>query len=457
MKYRITFIIACVLIFLLKFPEPAGLHFTDANNYIFISDLVQHGKVLYRDIHLDNFPLMMYLSIFYKTITFGSMQWFNMTVTVEKIAIAVLLYAIALRFWKKESTAFLVSMTFFFSYTAIANTFQLGFYTTILLILLAYYFTLDKRFILAGICAACAVLIKAHSVFPVFGLFISLAYQYKWKSIQFVVAGLVTTLVVMLPTIVLALPQFIDQTFGYGLVRMALESKNEFYIMFAQYDFLIFILLLWNLTLWKKNLFVAAATASTLVFFVFYRDIYYVYFCYFPLLGALGAGYLLETNLPFTKVVLPKAVYATLFGFAIVFSLSTYMVGDRNMDKIPNEEKLFEAIKKENPDAIYGYSYVTNGISYLTGIRPYKDLYDITSPLFANNNIDRTAFTKEVMKTRTVILVDVLTSPDVTIYDDSIMATQLLKNNCTTTYKHMIKEDPSINAKRYMTVVRCYK
>jgi hypothetical protein len=348
-------------------------------------------------------------------------------------------------------------MTFFFSYTVIANTFQLGFYTSILFLLLAYYFSLDKRLVLAGIFAACAVLIKAYSVFPMLGLFISLVYQYKWKTTRFVIAGIVTSLVVMLPTLLLAFPQFVSQTFGYGLVRIAMEPKNDFYIMFAQYDFLIFILLVWNLTLWKKNLFIASATVATLIFFLFYRDIYFVYFCYFPLLGALGAGYLLETPLPYFKAVLPKAVYATLFGFAVLISLSAYMTGDRNMDKIPNEDKLYEAIKKEKPDQLYGYSYVTNGISYMTGIRPYRDLYDITSPMFANGNIDRSKFTQEVMKTRTLIMVDYIQSPDYTIYDDSIMVTELFKNTCKTTYKHKVKDDPSVNAIRYIALVRCYK
>lgn len=455
MKYLAIFGLVSIIIFLLKLPETAGLHFTDANNYIYIASLLEHGKLLYKDIYLDNFPLMMYISILYRWITFGSMQWFNMTSTVEKIAISLLLYKIAMRFWKKQSTALLVSLTFLCSYTVLSNSFQLGFYTSILCIIAAYYVSLDKRYWLAGILASAAVLIKAYSLFPVIALFVSMTFQDRWKSYGFTVAGIGTALLVMMPTLLFAFPQFIAQTFGFGLVRGALETKTDLYINLVQYDFLVFLLVIWNLTLWKKNLFVALGTVLLCLFFLFYRDVYYIYFSYFPLFAALGAGYLLETPLPWFHKKFPLAIYGTLFAFAVFFSFVTYITTDRFLDEIPDSQKLLNKISDQHPSSLYGYSYVTNGIAYLTAVPPYNNEYDITATGFANANINRTEYTEKVVASKGMIIVDNIQTPEAIIYDNSIMDTDVIKKDCKKTYSHLVKLDTNSRQKRYLTLFDC--
>ena len=63
------------LIFLLCQSEATKtLAITDVNNYIYIAKLMSEGKLLYKDIFLDNFPLAAYIGFFYRTITFGDMH-----------------------------------------------------------------------------------------------------------------------------------------------------------------------------------------------------------------------------------------------------------------------------------------------------------------------------------------------------------------------------------------------
>ena len=132
------------------------------------------------------------------------------------------------------------------------------------------------------------------------------------------------------------------------------------------------------------------------------------------------------------------------------------MTRDRNGDLIPETDKLLAAIQKENPDSVYGYSYVTNGISYLTGIPPYKEMYDVTTTGFISAGIDRKKFTEELIKSKTIIIVDGINVDETIVSDESIMSTPVFEEhpNCKKVYKHTIKRVD--NAVRYFTLVRCY-
>lgn len=195
MKYRVSFVCCCILIALFKIPDTAGLYLTDGNNYLLYAKLLGQGKLLYKDIYLDNFPLMMYISVVYRWLTFGSMQFFNYTATVEKKCISGLIYYLVLRKWKSHSTGFLDGITFLGSYSVMASSFQLGFFTDVLLLMLVYMCVERKKLIIAGILSACAVLVKAYSVFIVFGLFIYIIQRYRVEVWKYVVAALGTLLV----------------------------------------------------------------------------------------------------------------------------------------------------------------------------------------------------------------------------------------------------------------------
>lgn len=446
----------CIFLVLFKIPDTAGLYLTDGNNYLLYARLLEQGKLLYRDIYLDNFPLMIYISVLYKWLTFGSMQFFNLTTTIEKSAIALLLYRIALKKWKHPRTAFMVGVTFLGSYTVLASSFQLGFFTSVLFILVSYYCVEKKLVWLAGIAAALAVLTKAYSIFVILGLFAYVVQQYRWKAWQFVAGGSITALVIMLPTLIFALPQFLEQTLHFGLVRAPSVDKTNLYYLFIVYDFLTFFLVLWNVTLWRKNLFLALGTSLLILFFAGYKDVYYAYFSFFPLLAALGAGYLLEQPLPFTKIVLPPAIYATFLVFAVLVGFPMYLQTSRFVKSVPNEEALINVVKAQQPDSLYGHSILVNGVSYLTGIPIFDNMYEITTAYFTNGKMTRSDVTKRLMHSHALLLLYSYQRGNNVAYDASIIDTGMLaKAPCKRVYSQFL-EQYTAEIQKQVSVVRCY-
>ena len=348
----------------------------------------------------------------------------------------------------------MAALTFLFSYTALASSFQLGFFTDVLLVLLAYFFVREKKPVLAGVFAAAAVLVKAHSGFLLLGLLMYVIQQYKGNTLRFIIAGVVTGLFVMIPTFLYAFPQFIEQTLGFGLVRAPSVDKTSLYYAFIVYDFLVFFLTIWNLTLWKKNLFLAAGTTFLSIFFIFYKDVYYAYFSYFPLLAALSVGYLLEQPLPFLKEKMPKSIYATFLVFAAIVGFTTYLSNSRFVKQVPNEQKLFQVVKEQAPTALYGHSILINGVSYYTDIPSYKDMHEITTAYFTNAKMSREQITADILKTRTLLLLYVYKQGEILAYDESIIDIAQLKD-CKTVYEQKMNGQES-GYDKYVWVVRCY-
>ena len=382
------------------------------------------------------------------------MEFFNYTTTIEKTVIASVIYYITYKQWKQNSTAFLAAVTFLCSYTTMTSSFQLGFFTNVLLILLSYYFVREKKLVVAGVIAAAAVLSKAYSIFPLFGLLVYVIQEYKYKTVRFVVAGLIAGIIVMVPTFLFAFPQFIEQTLGFGLVRAPSVDKTNLYYAFIVYDFLVCFLMLWNLTLWKKNVFLAVGTVCLFLFFAFYKDVYYAYFSYFPLLAALGVGYLLETPFPYLKTKMPKAIFVTFLVFAAIVGFTTYLENSRFVKKVTNETKVYQIVKEQTPTYLYGHSILVNGVSYHTGIPVYNSMYEITTAYFTNQKMKKEQITNDILKTRTLLLLYTYKYGKQLLYDETIIDASQLRS-CKTVHEQFLSRSGD-GVDKYLSIIRCY-
>jgi hypothetical protein len=174
------------LIFLLCQSEATKtLAITDVNNYIYIAKLMSEGKLLYKDIFLDNFPLAAYIGFFYRTITFGDMHLFRLTGTIEALALTGILYHYE---WKKSKSMWIglfVALTFCSSVLFMRTAFdQSGLFTSLLFFISGFIFWEKKRFTLSGVLIALAVLTKAY-MFPLgLALFVSTIILHRKKNSQ---------------------------------------------------------------------------------------------------------------------------------------------------------------------------------------------------------------------------------------------------------------------------------
>lgn len=448
-------ILGCLSLFYLLFQTEMTRSFeiTDANNYLYIAHLIDQGKILYKDIFLDNFPLATYTAWFYHKITFGSVQGFFFTGSIEGLAIVCLLYYILLKKTKNSYAALLGALTFFSSFVFIrTTTSQTGIYTAILFFTISYLFFEKKKFVISGVFVALAILTKAYLLPMGVALFITLFFEHRKELWKFILGGVAAGLVVMLPTIFFALPQFISQTFHYGLVRAITESKLYILVYFLSFDFLI---AFWVVAAWflrKSSLPIWLMSLLTPLFFLVYKDVYYIYLVMIVWIAAMTAGLWLSKNKFKPSVII--ILYAVILS-CVLLRNGTYIITKMsNMNKIISVDKMVAVIKKEKPDALYGPSVLVNGFSYLSGIPPYRDHIDMTAQQFDNGNLNKTKWTEDVVKTNTILVYygsekNGQMTLDSTVTDLSV----LRKNKCRIVHKEPIEGVEAMTT--HIVLIKC--
>lgn len=427
---------------------------TDANNYLYIATLLDQGQIVYKDIFLDNFPLAVYTAWFYKTITFGNMQAFFVTGSVEGVLITLLLYWILLTKTKNQFASLLGALTFFSSFIFLrTSTSQTGGYTALLFFSLGYLFFEKKQWFFCGVFAACAMLTKGYMLPLVLAVGIAILIKNKKDIIWFTVGGLLISIVVMLPTLLYAFPEFIYQTFHYGLIRQPAEDKGYIFQFLYIFDFTIIAWIISGWFLYKKDTTVWLLCILTPLFFVFYKDFYFIYFEMVALVAALSAGtWLARIKKPLAIYIIYSVVLTILLvrnGYTVVKEL-------RDFHASFNLDTLISVLKKEDPDYIYSHAYISNGLSYITGIPPYGGYIDITPNQFTTKILDKTQITKEMMKTKTmIILFGTRRENRAMIIESSIIDNKVLtENKCKYIHKHAISTIR--DATRYLLLVKCY-
>lgn len=445
------------LIFLLCQSEATKtLAITDVNNYIYIAKLMSEGKLLYKDIFLDNFPLAAYIGFFYRTITFGDMHLFRLTGTIEALALTGILYHYE---WKKSKSMWIglfVALTFCSSVLFMRTAFdQSGLFTSLLFFITGFIFWEKKRFTLSGVLIALAVLTKAY-MFPLgLALFVSTIILHRKETVRFTIAGISTGVIILLPTILFAFPQFIEQTMKYGLVRSSIESKFYIFEMF-KYDLL---LVAWFFSAWfipKKSLPIWLMAIFTPLFFFVYRDFYYVYFTMLGLVAVLAAGVWFRDWQKHRYWKYIQIAYAVILIFTIFWNAWFILTYSKDTQILPNIDELYSAIKKENPDYLYGNASITNGLSYQLKIPPFKNFVDYTGNQFETGRLNKTKLTEEVVNSRTLIIVTAIKQkdrvvPETVMIDPAVMA----KAKCRNVYQHPLTRYKGIDFK-YLVLIKCY-
>jgi hypothetical protein len=458
MKYRLILGTICILVALIKGLEVGPLHISDANNYYVLAQQVIQGQLLYRDVLVDNFPLFVYVSVIYSILTGGSLYLYNLIPIVESTGVAVLLYRISVTKWKNERTALLVSLTYLLSYTTLSSTLQLGYYTATLTLLASYACILHKKYRWAGVFAAAAVLMKAPFLFPVIGIMGEIYRKDRRGLFPFMISSFVFGIIVMLPTIMFAFPDFLNATFGFGLVRESMDNRLTVFAAFITRDILIAFLLVTNLFLFRKSTVLAAGTGLLLIFMVLYRDVFYVYLLFLVPLAALGSGYLLESGLPLVRIKPHVAFYATLLALTTIVTLANHLPQDWRTDRVPRHEQLLEQVRKNDPAYLYGLSVLTDGVSYLSGIPVYNRMYGtISLNYFATGNGNKQALVQDAIRQRSLIMVETIRNGPEVLYDTSVIDEAILTSkNCKQIYTHDLDPDPVSGNHKGIVLIRCY-
>jgi hypothetical protein len=396
--------ILCIIVpFLLYKIFNLSIRLSDSNIYFYTGYQLLQGKVLYKDIFFTNFPLLPYISSLYFIILFGSLTLFFLTPALEASAVAILIYFLVQKQTKNPMLPALSSMLYLYSFIVLATSdHQSGVFIASLFAVISYYFFTEKKYVLTGIFIALALLTKAYFL-PIIASYTAvllLTKAYK-PFAKLLTAALITTLVVLLPTLLFAYQDFIKDVFIYSLTRTQGVEKGRLIWFFLTHDFILFVALLFNFYLLTKKNFFGFVSLFGMLFFFIYQDIYYLYLNYLVPFLCISIPYLyqaLEKNFKPNQYVLPSVI-----GIFILYNVFSYISGFRNLQKVDLSE-MTKIIKKQNPKYLYGINSLTPALSYTSGIPLLHNIVDTNPNIYRKGFLSSKKMSDDAIKSNTLII-----------------------------------------------------
>lgn len=380
---------------------------SDTNIYFYTAYKLLQGQILYKDIFFTNFPLFPYISSIYFFITQGNINLFYLTSTFEVIIISILIYLITLNKTKNYLISLISVILYLFSFIVLTTSkHQTGVFIASIFAVLSFLFFEKKSFFASGVFSALMILTKAYFLPVLLSLFVYKlinSNKKEFKSvIYFIVGFLIIFSIILIPYLIMAPNDFFNDVFKYSLTRSAGVSKMNILWFFITKDLLLFVLFIFNLINIRKNLFFGLLSFFTILFFIFYKDLYYLYFNFlipFLCLSLIDFSKYLTTKLKLQQLVIP-----TIISLFSIFNLITYFVSFQNLGKIENLDLINKTISKEKPQYLYGINDLTPALAFLNNVQLLNGIIDTNENIFRKGFLDKNELTKKALSQKTIII-----------------------------------------------------
>jgi drug/metabolite transporter superfamily protein YnfA len=432
-----------------------GIRLSDTNIYFYTGYKLLQGEVLYRDIFFTNFPFLTYLSAFYYLLTAGKLSLFFLTPMIEVSATSFVIYKI-IKAKNSPLLAFISSFLYLFSFIVLSTSdHQTGVFFASFASVLSYYFYLNKKFVISGICLGLALLTKVYFLPILLALIVVLVLDKNRQSVfRFFIGLFITSFIIFLPTILFAFPDFVKQVFEYSLTRSPGIEKSGIIWFFITHDFLLFVLLLFSLLNIKKDKFLGLLSFFGIVFLLFYQDVYYLYLnLLVPFLALSFADFYMYLKRNFD---LQKAIVLTVLVPLLLYSVISYTTGFRNLQKLNNFSEIVETIKKENPQALYGVNDITPALSHATKIPLLNGVVDTNANIYRKGILDARKMTGDAIGQKALIVAHGLDYPQqgvTEIVTDEIFDVEAVKKSCKLVGSFPVQTEGPQNR---LNLMRCY-
>lgn len=435
-----------------------SIRLSDSNIYFYTAYQLLQGKILYKDIFFTNFPLLPYASIVYFLISSGNLFFYFLTPAIEAAIVGALLYVISYKKYKDVLLSLTSTALYCFSFIVLATSdHQSGVFLASLFALVSYYFFAEKKYILSGVFVAFMILTKAYFM-PILLAYVTTLFFERVKRvekkyvldfariiIQFFIALLITFFIILLPTILYAFPDFIKDVFIYSLTRTQGVEKGRLLSFFISHDFILFLLLLFNLFLITKKHFFGFLSFFGILFFFFYQDIYYLYLNFFLPFLCLSYPYWYQTiqkKYHFQKYIIP-----TIICIFLLFNFMQYYNGFRNLQKIQIDE-IVAAIKKENPKYLYGINSLTPALAYTANVPLLNNIVDTNPNIYRKGYLNANILTTKALGTNTLLVAEGIDYPLYNIKENminEIFQKEVIVKYCTVLSEYPIQNEGYTN------------
>lgn len=448
MRPKHLFIIFFLLLFFVAKITNLGVRLSDTNIYFDVAYQISQGKLIYRDFFYANFPLFPYISSIYYFLVGKNIEFFYITSALEAIAVSLLIYYITYDKTKKAFISFLGSILYISSFIVLSTSdHQTGVFTASLFAVLGYLFLYKKRIFFSGLFVSLSFFTKAYFLPITISFFIYLLLQKKYKdTVRFTIAFTATSLAVTLPFLFFAQKEFIYDIFKFSLTRPAGILKSDVAWFFIDKDFLLFVILIFNIFNFRKNIFFSLVSVFSIILFFSFQDVYYLYLNFFiPFLClSFYEFYIFWTEkLKFQKMIFPSMI--TIF---IMVSAYNYFSSYRDLQKVNDFNKIVKIINNEHPMYLYGIDDITPALLNTTKVLPLENVRDAHEYFFSKRILDKEFLTNKAVHSKTIIISHGAFYPNLNINEqivDNIFNKQLVLRSCRLLDSIPVKSEGVVN------------
>lgn len=445
------------VVFLLTKIGHITVHSSDTNGYVLAAKQILDGKLLYKDIFLTNAPLFPYISAVYTFFIGGNISLFYLTPLIEIGGICFFLYKILFETTKSKKWAAGGVIMYLNTFIVMASSHhQTGIFTATLLASAGYYFAQRNKFILSGILLAMMVMVKGYFLPVAAAITLYYGFRNYKHGFQIIVAATIAVVVILLPTLLLARDAFIQQIFGYTLQRSAGLDKGVVLSFFFKSHWLLLLAFISSLAFWKKNTLNLLIVSFGVAFLIIFKDIYFFYINLlvpFLILGTIIGIRQLTTKYPNEFV---KLILIAFFAVHILLTWQLYYSKYHVSGEITDYEKIVKAIKKANPEVIYGEADIAPAFSYSTGAPLLNDVIDTNLNLYRSGVYNETEMSKDFFSKKGIFIGYGAKYPALNF--DQELASEIIQQNqvkekCTLLVSHPIVNESVANR---LQIFKCY-
>jgi hypothetical protein len=264
--------------------------------------------------------------------------------------------------------------------------------------------------------------------------------QKKYKMFEEELFGFFSSLVLLLlPFFIFTQNEIFTDVISYSLTRSAGVSKIDILWFFILKDFLFFIILIFNLFNFRKNLFFSMISVFSILFFLFYTDPYYLYLNFLPPFLCLSLPYFidfLQKQFSLQKMVIP-----TIILFFLLYTFSLYFASFRDLGKFTDINQLVHVVDQKHPSALYGVNDTTPALAFLTQTPLLNNIVDTNTNIFRKGLLHATVLTNDAVKQKAIIITHGADYPQYGIKElvmDEIFDKQVLSKHCSLMYSQPI-------------------
>ncbi len=452
MPYIFLVILSSVILLTFKATN-LGIRLSDTNVYFYTAYQIAHGKTLYHDIFFTNLPLFPSISVLYYWLTGGNIQIYYLTSVIEIIVTSCLIFLIVKKTTGKELTAAMGSLLYLFSFIVLSTSdHQSGVFLGSLFATGGYLMFIRRRPVQSGVLFACALCTKLYFLPIVIAFIVDLLLKRKNELLKFSLGFGATIILILLPSFIYAGNDLIKDIM-YSFTRSQGIPKLPEILFFIQHDLLLFCLLIFSLVNFKKNLLLGLVSVFSVIFALFYQDVYYLY---------------LNITVPFLVINVAEIylyikrkqrfiyLFVTLIILCSVYNLFVYISSYSQLGKVQDIDKIVSTVKKEQPSYIYGENSIAPAVAYLARLPLLDSIIDTNPNIFRKGYLNAKHLTQNALTSKTIVITNGVAYPESGVVETAyseIMNPDQIKKACKLVLSQPIVAEGLINR---LNVFKCY-